>query len=207
MTVPFYQLMLVTHRQQTALDDYLHFVETCTKAGVTSVQLREKGASADFLFHFALQLKALLSPLHIPLIINDHVDLALAVDAAGVHLGNSDTCPLKARKQLGHHRIIGLSLESMTDCLTANQADVDYVAASAVFPTANKSNIRRHWGIDGLRKLARQSRHPLIAIGGINESNLSAVMKAGAQGAAMIDAIHNAANPVAAIQMLRALQP
>ncbi|MDX1837011.1 thiamine phosphate synthase [Legionella taurinensis] len=206
MTVPFYQLMLVTHRQACALDDYLRFVETCARAGVTSVQLREKDASAAFLFRFAVKLKALLSPLHIPLIINDHVDLALAVNADGVHLGADDGCPKKARKQLGTHRIIGLSLESMADLVKANQVDVDYVAASAVFPTANKTNVRRHWGIDGLHGLAKQSRHPLIGIGGIHAGNLKAVIGAGAKGAAVIGAIHDAPDPVLAIQTLRALQ-
>lgn len=206
MTVPYYQLMLVTHRQECALDDYLRFVEKCARAGVTSVQLREKEASAAFLFHFAVKLKQLLLPLHIPLIINDHVDLALAVNADGVHLGTDDGCPKKARKQLGNHRILGLSLESMADLVKANQVDVDYVAASAVFPTSNKTNVRRHWGIEGLHRLARRSRHPLIGTGGIHAGNLNAVMQAGAQGAAVIGAIHDAPDPVLAIQTLRALQ-
>lgn len=206
MHAPFYQLMLVTHCQHRAWDDYLSFIKTCATAGVTCVQLREKDEPLDRLFHMATTLQGVLKPLRIPLMINDHVELAVAVDAAGVHLGHRDACPQAARQALGPEKIIGVSLESIDDLLRANQQTVDYVAASAVFPTVHKSNIRTHWGLDGLRVLAHQSRHPLIGIGGIDEHTIEAVMAAGAKGVAVIGAIHQAADPVATIQTLRALQ-
>ena len=195
MTDDFYKLMLITHRQTCPLVDYLVFIEKCISSGVTSVQLREKDASPSFLMDYALKLKILLDRYNIPLIINDNLELALEVNAHGVHLGQSDGSPELASKRLGAEKYLGLSIETEDDLLRANKCVINYVAASAVFPTPHKNNIRTHWGLKGLRNLAGRSLHPIIAIGGIDEQNLRDMLAAGAKGIAVIGALHDAENP------------
>lgn len=194
MSAPFYRLMLLTHRQERPLAEYLAFIESCL-GFVTAVQLREKTASEAFLLDYAQQLKALLKPYQVPLIINDNLELALEVDAEGLHLGQTDGSPEVARQRLGADKWLGVSIETEADLLQANQAPVDYVAASAVFPSRHKANLKTIWGLEGLSLLSRQSTHPLIAIGGISLQNISEVIAAGAQGAAVIGALHEAENP------------
>ncbi|CDZ77996.1 Thiamine-phosphate synthase [Legionella massiliensis] len=203
MTTEIYKLILVTHRQAQPLDAYLQFIEKCVTSGVSSVQLREKDASPFFLLDYASRLKKLLDQYQIPLIINDNLELALEIDAHGVHLGQTDGSPALARARLGPDKCIGLSIESEDDLTRANACEVDYVAASAVFPSSHKTNLRTIWGLDGLQSLAKRSIHPLIAIGGINQQNLGKVMAAGAQGVAVIGALHEADNPAAMAAELR----
>lgn len=205
MTTEFYKLMLVTHRQEQPLADYLQFIKTCIASGVTSVQLREKGATRAFLLDYACQLKTLLDQFHIPLIINDNVELALEIDAHGVHLGQSDGSPLVARRRLGANKWIGLSIETGQELVEANACEVNYVAASAVFPTNNKANICKVWSAAGLSALAKNSVHPVVAIGGVNQHNIQEVMTAGAKGVAVIAALHDAANPSEMAAHLREL--
>lgn len=197
------QLMLVTHRQSMDLNAYLSFIEQCVIGGVTSVQLREKNYSPDDLHHFAIALKALLDRYQVPLIINDNVELALSIDAAGVHLGQSDGCVIQARQRLGEDKLIGVSIESLADLAKSHSQPIDYVAASAVFPTATKTNVRTHWGLDGLSLLKAQTSLPLIAIGGITLDNTADVMAAGADGIAVIGALHQASRPEHVARQLR----
>ncbi|WP_028388567.1 thiamine phosphate synthase [Legionella fairfieldensis] len=205
MIAQFYKLILVTHRQDMSVADYLAFVEKCLVGGVTSVQLREKNATPAFLLDYAYRLKTLLDTYRIPLIINDNLDLALEIDAHGVHLGQTDGSPCWARERLGAHQCIGLSLETEEDLQRANEVQVTYVAASAVFPTSNKHNIRTTWGLKGVEYLAKRSKHPLIAIGGINQENVQDVVAAGAQGIAIIGALHDAPDPTRTAFNLRQL--
>ncbi len=205
MREDFYKLILVTHRQQMPLPDYLRFVEVCAMSGVTSVQLREKEASSEFLFEFGRHLKTLLDPLNVPLVINDNVDLALRLQASGVHLGQTDGCPLMARERLGHDKIIGVSLDCEEDLERANTLPLTYVAAGSVFETKNKSNIRRVWGLEDLQALSRHSKYPLVGIGGIDQGNAASVLHAGAQGIAVVGAIHDAIDPEARTQELRTI--
>lgn len=205
MTDPFYKLMLVTHRESYPLADYLAFIEQCVSSGVSSVQLREKEASPAFLLEFASKLKSLLDHYNIPLIINDDLELALAINAQGLHLGQTDGSPELARQRLGPNKLLGLSIESEDDLQRANRCVVDYVAASAVFPTQHKKNIRTTWGLDGVRSLSQRSTHPMIAIGGIDQHNVSEVIAAGAKGIAVIGALHRAENPALMAATLRQL--
>ncbi|HHF7348867.1 TPA: thiamine phosphate synthase [Legionella feeleii] len=205
MAAPFYKFMLVTHRGSCPLAEYLVFIEQCVSAGVTSVQLREKNTSPAFLFEFASKLKILLDHHSIPLIINDDLELALAVDAQGLHLGQTDGSPQVARQCLGPDKFLGLSIETEDDLQRANQSVVDYVAASAVFPTQHKKNIRTTWGLDGLHSLSLRSTHPIIGIGGIDQHNVNEVMAAGAKGIAVIGALHKAENPALMTATLRQL--
>lgn len=199
----FYKLILVTHRQNTSLTEYLEFIKKCINSGVTCIQLREKNAEPEFKLHFALQLKELLTPYNIPLIINDDIDLARQIDADGVHLGQSDASVLIARDKLGNDKYIGLSIEAENQLKQANYLPINYVAASAVFPSQHKKNLKTIWGIDGVSRLCKQSNHPIIGIGGINQYNLPQLMQAGAQGVAVIGALHQAADPVEMTLTLR----
>ncbi|BCA95038.1 thiamine-phosphate synthase [Legionella antarctica] len=199
----FYKLILVTHRENSSLNEYLDFIKCCVSSGVTCVQLREKNAEPSFKLQFAQKLKQLLKPYNVPLVINDDIELALHVHADGVHLGQSDDSPQIARTRLGNEKYIGLSIESENELKQANNLALDYVAASAVFPTQNKKNLKTIWGIEGVCHLCNQTKHPLIGIGGITQSNLPQLMQAGAQGVAVIGALHLAENPEEMVLTLR----
>lgn len=190
------KLCLVTHSNACPLDQYLQFILHAVQGGVTSVQLRDKTSSSSTLKNIAIALKTLLSPLHIPLIINDNVTLAKEIDADGVHLGQSDTSPIEARHILGANKIIGLSIETKTQLQQANELNcIDYVAASAIFPSRTKLNCKTIWGLEGLLTLTKISKHPVIAIGGIDLSNIQQVIKHGASGIALVSAIHDHPHP------------
>lgn len=201
----FYKLMLVTNRQQTPMDDYLRFIEICAHAGITSVQLREKHQTAESLFSFGQQLKTILDPLHIPLIVNDDMQLALELNASGVHLGQTDGDPNLARELLGPNKIIGISIDTEEHLINANGLPIDYVGIGAIYPTANKKNVTTVWGVEGLRQLIPHSKHRVIGIGGINENNAVDVLSSGAHGIAVIGALHDTDNPAQVIHTLRHL--
>lgn len=199
----FYKLMLVTDRKQMPLDDYLQFIKTCASGGITSVQLREKHLSAEACLSFGRKLKEILDPLNIPLIVNDNIELALQINASGVHLGQTDGDPELARQRLGPDKIIGVSIDTEDNLIKANHLPIDYVGVGAIFPTTSKPNITTVWGTSGLNALSHQSKHPIIGIGGINESNALEVLTSGAQGIAIIAAIHDANDPYLTTQNLR----
>ncbi len=191
----YLKLCLVTH-QDRPWPLYRRFLEAAIEGGITSIQLREKSKNSDEVRRIATELLDFLSPYPIPLIINDDAYLAKELGAHGVHLGQDDLSPSSARQLLGKDKIIGLSIESLDQLHTANQIlDIDYVAASAIFPSQSKKNCRMLWGLEGLRQLTTLSKHPVIAIGGVNQENVSSVIEHGAQGVAVIAAIHNAHQP------------
>ncbi|RAP34533.1 thiamine-phosphate diphosphorylase [Legionella quinlivanii] len=176
------------------------------KGGVLSVQYREKNLSFKQHYQKAKELKYQLDRFRIPLIINDDVLLAQEIGAAGVHLGQLDQSPEEARCLLGSDKLIGLSIESIPQLEAANHLDcLDYVAASAVFKSRSKQDVKTLWELDGLAKLVQLSRHPVIAIGGINLGNVSSVMSQGAFGVAVIAAISDADNPEGAAKSLHRL--
>ena len=199
-----YDLCLVTHINEQPLAHYLQFIELAIQGGVTLIQLRDKLNSPAEIRKTALALQRLLAYVRIPLIINDYVDLALEIDAAGVHLGTADLPPHEARRILGQDKIIGYSVDSYVAFEQINTTDcVDYLGVSAVFPSQTKTDCKTIWGLEGLHDLSQQTKHPLIAIGGINATNVSAVMQHGAQGVAVVSAIHHHPNPLLAAQELR----
>ena len=169
-------------------------VADAVRGGVVCVQLREKDASTRDILKKALALKAVLKPAGIPLIINDRVDIALAAGADGVHLGQSDMPCGLAREILGPRAIVGLSVETWEDVESAEKLDVNYLGVSPIFPTATKTDTGEPWGLEGLHRIRAYSRHPLVAIGGINHSNAAAVLGAGAHGLAVISAVCSAEN-------------
>lgn len=198
----YLKLCLVTDINNKPMDGYLRFIEQAIRGGVTMVQLREKSIGYDKIRTRALALKNFLSPLNIPLIINDFVDIAIEVDADGVHVGNEDMEASILREKLGPNKIIGLSAETLEDIERANNLPIDYVAASAIFPSVTKLNCKKFWGIDGLKMVVEKSTHPVIAIGGINSTHVQDISKAGAKGIAVISTIHDAHNPYEATKRL-----
>lgn len=191
----FYSLTLVTNKGSKPLKPYLSFVEKCLKGGVTCVQLREKTLTQRELFLFATELKSLLDHYEIPLIINDHVDLCLKLDAFGIHLGQSDDAVSHARKVLGDQKIIGLSVNTIEQLKQASDLPINYLGVGAIFPTRNKPDVETIWGIEGLKEGSSLTNYPIVAIGGIEENNALSVIKAGATGLAAIGAFHEASDP------------
>lgn len=201
-------LCLVTDRGLCGDRSLEHVVMQAVRGGVASVQLREKGLSTRAFVEEALRIKALLAPLGVPLIINDRVDVALAVGANGVHVGQSDMPPRIVRKLMGPQAILGLSVETWEDVVRAQDQPVDYLGVSPVFATLTKSDTRGAWGLEGLARIHAFSRHPLVAIGGLHAGNISAVLQAGAQGVAVVSALCAAEDPAQAAQDLcRCFQP
>ncbi|MFR5660299.1 MAG: thiamine phosphate synthase, partial [Butyricimonas faecihominis] len=160
------RIYLVTDEGLLLGKDLYRTVEAAVKGGVSMVQLREKESSTREFVERAIRLKEVLTPYGVPLIINDRVDVALAADADGVHVGQSDMPYEMVKRLLPEGKIIGLSVESPEQVLEANDYDLDYVAASPVFSTTTKTNTIVEWGLDGLRWIRSVSRHPLVAIGG-----------------------------------------
>ena len=199
------KLYLVTDRDLSLGRSLEEVVSEAVKGGVTIVQLREKEASTGEFVALARRLMKLLKPLNIPLIINDRVDVALAVDADGVHIGQSDMAYADARRLLGPDKIIGLSVESLEDLEAANALDVDYVGISPVYGTPTKTDTAEPFGLEGLRKAVDISVHPTVAIGGMNARTIGEVMEAGADGVAVVSAICSAEDISKAAKELKAI--
>ena len=191
---PDLKLYLVTDRELSLGHSLEEVVSEAVAGGVTIVQLREKDASTGEFVELAMRLKTILKPYGIPLIINDRVDVALAVDAEGLHIGQSDMPYEIARKLLGPDKIIGLSVENMDDLLKANELDVDYVGISPVYGTPTKTDTAEPFGLDGLKEAVRLSMHPTVAIGGMNKSTAADVISTGCDGIAVVSAISSAEN-------------
>lgn len=195
-----YLLYLVTDDQQS-LTTLEHVVRKAVAGGVTMVQIREKHGDVRAFIQRAQTVKAILqyaytaTGRHIPLIINDRVDVALAVNADGVHLGQTDMPVVIARQLLGKDKLIGLSIETEQQLLDCASLPIDYIGLSAIFATATKTNLVTHWGLAGLQRAAAICPFPIVAIGGINHANLIEVMAAGANGVAIVSAISHADDP------------
>jgi thiamine-phosphate pyrophosphorylase len=200
-----WSLYLVTDRQLIGSRSLEEVVRAAVQGGVCAVQLREKYCSTREFIALGKRLKALLDPRDVPLIINDRVDVALAVGAAGVHLGQSDMECGDARRLLGPEVVIGLSVETMPQAEAAQSFDLDYLAVSPLFATPTKTDTAGPWGLERLALLKRASRQPLVAIGGINAGNAAQVIAAGADGLVVVSAICAAADPEAAARELRRL--
>lgn len=198
------RLYLVTDRPLCGGRDVVEVAVQAARGGATLAQLREKQCSTEECVVLAARLKAVLDPLGVPLIVNDRVDVALAVGAAGVHLGQTDMPAARARALLGPTAVIGLSVESEAQARAAEAEPVDYLGVSPVFATSTKPDAGLPWGLEGLRRLRALSRHPLAAIGGIGLDNAEAVMAAGAQGVAVVSALCAAPDPESSARLLLA---
>ncbi len=188
-------LHLVTDRNLTLGRSLIDIVRAATAGGVSVVQLREKDCSTRDFVELGRAVCAELNKLNIPLIINDRIDVALAVGADGVHIGQSDMPYTMARELMGPDALIGLSVETPEQAAAAQHLDVDYLGLSPVFSTTTKADIAPPLGLAGVRRIRTESRHRLIAIGGINQDNAIDVINAGADGLAVVSAICSAKDP------------
>ena len=206
MKIPFdLSLYLVTDRPLSGGRDMAWIVREAAAGGVSMVQLREKECSTAEFIALARQLKTTLLPLGIPLIINDRVDVALAVDADGVHIGQSDMPYETARQLLGPDKIIGLSVETMEEVIAANALDVDYIGISPVYATPTKTDTLAPFGLEGIEEVMRLSRHRCVAIGGMNRDTIGEVIARGVEGVAVVSAIVAADSPREASEELAAI--
>ncbi|WP_063661830.1 thiamine phosphate synthase [Aliivibrio fischeri] len=199
-----YTLYLVTDEKQD-IDTLCHVVAEAVKGGVTMVQVREKHGDVRAFIQRSLAIKEILKDSGVPLIINDRVDVALAVQADGVHLGQSDMPAQIARQLIGPDMILGLSVENETQLRKAQELPVDYLGISAIFSTPTKTNIIKEWGIQRVAFAVKESQLPLVAIGGINDSNIREVVDTGVDGIALVSAICHASSPKLASQALLSL--
>lgn len=199
------ELYLVTDEAACLGRDFFWVVEEAVKGGVSMVQLREKSLSTRAFIDRAKRLKSLLQTYNVPLIINDRVDVALAVDADGVHIGQSDMPFQTAHRLLGEGKIIGLSAEKRPDLLEAEHWNLSYVAVSPLFATPTKTDTDKPWGLEGLQWARQQSRHPLVVIGGLHTGNARDAVMNGANGIAVVSAICSAPSPREAAKELKTI--
>lgn len=205
MRKPFdLSLYLVTDSELANGRAIEEIVEHAVSGGVTMVQLREKEIDSREFLRIARRLKSLLTPLGVPLIINDRMDIALAAEADGIHVGQSDLPVDVARRHLGPDALIGLSVESVDDAVSANEFDIDYIGISPVHTTPTKKELATGLGVEGVREIVAVSRYPAVGIGGLNHSNAHEVILAGAEGVAVVSAIVAADDPESAARILSA---
>jgi thiamine-phosphate pyrophosphorylase len=195
-------LYLVTDRSLCGKKSLEDVVIGAVKGGASFVQLREKEISTRFFVEEAGRIKKLLEPYKVPLIINDRVDVAMACGAEGVHIGQEDMPCEIVRKLMGQKAIIGVSVETWEDVVTSQKLDVSYIGVSPVFATPTKTDTKGSWGLEGLARIKAFSRHPLVAIGGINESNVREIVMSGADCVAVVSAICASENPEAAARRI-----
>ena len=185
---PDYSIYLVTDDGCLQGRPLLDCVREALEGGVTLVQYRAKTASSAEMYNEALQLKALCDSFKVPLIINDRLDIAMAVGAAGVHLGQDDLPCAVARKILGEDYLIGVSAHNPAEAKAALQSGADYLGCGAVFGTATKADVKK-LGTDGLASICREKGLPVVGIGGVTADNYREVRAAGADGAAIVSGI------------------
>jgi thiamine-phosphate pyrophosphorylase len=197
------RLMLVTDPVLTRRRGLVETVLAAVAGGVTVVQLRDKTASDEELFATGVALKAALASTGIPLIVNDRPRVASAIGAQGVHLGQADDQPTAVRRLLGRDTIIGWSITALDQIAPLGGQPVDYIGLGPNFPTASKAAATPAMGLEAVRYFRRGSRHPIVAIGGVDAANAASVIAAGAAGVAVLSAICGAADPAAAARRLR----
>nr|WP_235362409.1 thiamine phosphate synthase [Campylobacter volucris] len=187
-----YKIYLVASKEQKSEDKFLNIVKEALKAGVNIVQLREKELNTLEFYNLALKVKRLCDEFKVPFLINDRIDIALAVDASGVHIGQKDL-PLKiARQILGDEKLIGLTINHKSELVNLQKAD--YIGVGAVFPTPSKKECMV-LGIDGLKEIVNLSPLSVVAIGGIDHANISLLKGIAIDGVAVIRAIMDAKDP------------
>ena len=194
-------LTLITDRN-LCKHSFLYTVKLALKGGVKTVQLREKGLATHELYFLAGELRKITSDFKANLIINDRVDIALAVEADGVHLG-WQSLPLDImRKLVGFEKLIGVSTHNRQEALQARNCGADYITFGPIFETPTKAGLLKPTGVEEIQKLKSEINIPVIALGGINEKNVETVLNGGADGIAVISSIMQAENPEDAAKCL-----
>jgi thiamine-phosphate pyrophosphorylase len=195
-------LYLVTDGEGLSESDFLRTIEQALANGATVVQLREKNKSGREYWELACKVKRITDRCQAPLIIDDRADIALAVDAAGVHLGAEDLPVEKARSIMGSGKIIGASVKTVEASLAAQAAGADYLGVGAIFPTATKVKTTLT-PVAVLQNICRAVNIPVAAIGGLNADNMDVLQGSGAAGVCVVSAIMRAFDPGAAARALK----
>lgn len=198
-------LYLVTDRSLSLGRSLVEIVQSAAQGGVTMVQLREKEITSREFVELGRAVHSVLQPFGIPLIINDRADIAMIIGAQGLHIGQSDILYQDARALMGAQAIIGLSVENTEQTLQCVDWGLDYIAVSPVFGTPTKCDTAPELGLDGLRRIKQMARCPVVAIGGINRSNIAQVVRSGADSVAVVSAICSAEDPRKAARELLSL--
>lgn len=194
-------LYLVTARYDYSDEKFLRIIDEACRAGVTMVQLREKNATTREIFELALQVKQITDSYQIPLIIDDRIDICLAVDASGVHIGDNEMPIEISRKLLGPNKILGVSAKTLARAKEAEQLGADYLGTGAIFPTQTKV-ITKHTEITTLNEIAQNVSIPVVAIGGIKTTNVQAFHDIPIAGVAVVSGIMKADNVEETVQEL-----
>lgn len=179
------RLYLVTNRYQDSLESFLEKVETACRSGVTMIQLREKNLTTNQYYQLAKQVKEITDAYQVPLIIDDRLDICLAVDAAGLHIGDDELPVSVARQVLGPEKILGVTAKTVKRALEAETSGADYLGTGAIFPTTTKENAPITL-ISALKTICQTVAIPVVAIGGLTSENIDKLTGTGIAGVAVV---------------------
>ena len=179
------RLYLVTNRYQDSLENFLEKVETACRSGVTMIQLREKNLTTNQYYQLAKQVKEITDAYQVPLIIDDRLDICLAVNAAGLHIGDDELPVSVARKVLGPEKILGVTAKTVKRALEAETSGADYLGTGAIFPTTTKENAPITL-ISTLKTICQTVAIPVVAIGGLTSENIDQLAETGIAGVAVV---------------------
>ncbi|EPR92131.1 thiamine-phosphate pyrophosphorylase [Streptococcus mitis 17/34] len=179
------RLYLVTNRYQDSLENFLEKVETACRSGVTIVQLREKNLTTNQYYQLAKQVKEITDAYQVPLIIDDRLDVCLAVDAAGLHIGDDELPVSVARQVLGPEKILGVTAKTVERALEVEESGADYLGTGAIFPTTTKENAPITL-ISTLKTICQRVAIPVVAIGGLTSENIDQLIGTGIAGVAVV---------------------
>ena len=179
------RLYLVTNRYQDSLESFLEKVETACRSGVTIVQLREKNLTTNQYYQLAKQVKKITDAYQVPLIIDDRLDVCLAVDAAGLHIGDDELPVSVARQVLGPEKILGVTAKTVKRALEAEEGGANYLGTGAIFPTTTKENAPITL-ISTLKTICQRVAIPVVAIGGLTSENIDQLIGTGIAGVAVV---------------------
>ena len=199
------RLCLVTDRRLAGVRPLAEIVAAAARGGATMVQLREKEATTRAFLEEARALKAMLAPLGVKFLVNDRLDIALAVDADGLHVGQDDMPVDEARRLLGPDKIIGLSITEPEQALRPDAAAADYLGVGPVYAQQTKGDASAPLGVEGFCRARRLAAKPMLAIGGLTPENSAPLVAAGAAGVAVVSAIVAASDPETAARRFAAL--
>ena len=197
-----YSVYLVTDRRNKTDEEFLNIIEEAIKGGTTVVQLREKTASTKEFYDLALRVKEITSRYGVPLLINDRIDIALAIDSEGVHIGQDDMPADIAREIIGEDKILGVSASTVEEAKKAENDSADYIGSGAVFPTATKDDADSV-SKEELNEIVDSIDIPVVAIGGITVENASSLKDSGIAGFSVVSAIMSAEDPKEASKKLK----
>lgn len=179
------RLYLVTNRYQDSLESFLEKIETACRSGVTIVQLREKNLTTNQYYQLAKEVKEITDDYQVPLIIDDSLDVCLAVDAAGLHIGDDELPVSVARQVLGPDKILGVTAKTVKRALEAEEGGADYLGTGAIFPTTTKENAPITL-ISTLKAICQRVAIPVVAIGGLTSENIDQLIGTGIAGVAVV---------------------